>query len=128
LIPDRLYMARQGTTDSEAMLLAAVAMGLMDDPVAAIGAMLGRVRRLMDGAAIDEPLRFTAALTDGANMWAFRWASDGKPATLYWKHDEDGLFVVSEPIDGHREDWEAIPVGGCVIALSGEKVRVVSLM
>lgn len=128
MIPDRLYMARQGTTDSEAMLLAAVAMGLMEDPVAAMAAMLGRVRRLMDEAAIDEPLRFTAALTDGADLWAFRWASDGKPATLYWKHDNAGLIVVSEPIDGHREDWEAIPVGGCVIAPAGGPVRVASLM
>lgn len=128
MIPDQLYMARQGTTDSEAMLLAAVAMGLLDDPVGAMAAMLGRVRRLMDAAAISEPLRFTAALTDGADMWAYRWASDGKPATLYWKHEEGRLIVVSEPIDGHREDWEAIPVGACVIAPAGGAVRVAQLM
>ncbi len=128
MIPDQLYMARQGTTDSEALLLAAVALGLIDDPVAAISAMLARVRRLMDAAAIGEPLRFTAALTDGATIWAFRWASDGKPATLYWKEDDTGLIVVSEPIDGHREDWEAIPVGGCVIAPAGGAVRVAALM
>ena len=90
--------------------------------------MLSRVRRLMDAAAISEPLRFTAALTDGANLWAYRWASDGKPATLYWRHDGDRLIVVSEPIDGHREDWESIPVGGCVIARAGEEVRVAQLM
>ena len=128
MIPDQLYMARQGTTDSEAMLLAAVALGLLDDPVTAMAAMLGRVRRLMDAAAISEPLRFTAALTDGANLWAYRWASDGKPATLYWKHEEGRLIVVSEPIDGHREDWEAIPVGACVIAPAGGAVRVAQLM
>ena len=128
MIPDQLYAARQGTTDSEAILLAAVATGLVDDPPAAIAIILARVRRLMDTAAIAEPLRFTAALTDGINLWAFRWASDGKPATLYWREDRGGLVVVSEPIDGNRDDWEAVPVDACVVARAGEAVRVQSLM
>jgi glutamine amidotransferase len=116
LIPDRLYTARHGTTDSEALLLAAMAMGLGDDPVAALDDTLGQVRRMMDAAAVAEPLRFTAALTDGRNLWAFRWASDGKPATLYWREEAERLIVVSEPLDGHRDDWHAIPAGGCLIA------------
>jgi len=128
MIPDNLYTARHGTTDSEALLLAAMALGLPDDPVAAIAAVLSRVRRMMDGAAIAEPLRFTAALTDGRDIWAFRWASDAKPATLYWRQDSARLIVVSEPIDGHRDDWEAIPSGGCIIAREGHPVRVEQLM
>ena len=128
LIPDAIYAGRQGTTDSEAILLAALAHGLEDEPEAAMAETLGRVHGMMERAGIAAPLRFTAALTDGADLWAFRWASDGKPATLYWKHDNAGLIVVSEPIDGHREDWEAIPVGGCVIAPAGGPVRVASLM
>jgi predicted glutamine amidotransferase len=122
MIPDRLYEHRQGTTDSEALLLVAMANGLEDDPMEAIARTLRQVHGLMREAGIAEALRFTAALTDGTNFWAFRWASDGRPATLYWREDEAGLVVVSEPIDGHPEDWQAVPVGGCLIVRPGEPV------
>jgi glutamine amidotransferase len=109
MIPDALYHHRQGTTDSEAILLAAMANGLERDPVGAIADTLARVRRLMLDAGVAEPLRFTAALTDGERLWAFRWASDGKPATLYWRQDASGLVIVSEPIDDERAGWNAVP-------------------
>jgi glutamine amidotransferase len=109
MIPDSLYHHRQGTTDSEAILLAAMANGLEDDPVRAMARTLARVHGLMRQAGVTEALRFTAALTDGARLWAFRWASDSRPATLYWRQDESGLVIVSEPIDGERGGWNAVP-------------------
>jgi glutamine amidotransferase len=120
MIPDELYTARQGTTDSEAILLAAMARGLEADPPAALAATLGDIRAMMLTEGISEALRFTAALTDGETVWAFRWASDEKPASLYWREDEDGLTIVSEPIDDHREDWHVVPVGGFMVAREGE--------
>jgi predicted glutamine amidotransferase len=127
LIPDTLYPARQGTTDSEAILLAALADGLEDDPVAAIARTLARLTALMQQAGITAPLRFTAALTDGANLWAFRWASDDQPPTLYWRQEDDGLIVVSEPLDGHREDWAAIPPGHWFLAPAHDEIRMGAL-
>ena len=109
MIPDALYAYRHGTTDSEAILLAALANGLEDDPVTAISETLGRVCRVMREAGVSEALRFTAALTDGERLWAFRWASDGRPATLYWRQDAAGLVIVSEPIDGERCGWNPVP-------------------
>lgn len=120
MIPDELYTSRQGTTDSEAILLAAMAQGLEEDPPTALADTLGRIRAMMTAEGIREALRFTAALTNGETVWAFRWASDDKPATLYWREDEDGLTIVSEPIDDHREDWQAVPVGGFMVAREGE--------
>jgi glutamine amidotransferase len=108
LIPDSLYHYRQGTTDSEAILLAAMAHGLEDDPPAAMADTLARVHGLMVAAGVSAPLRFTAALTDGHHLWAFRWASDSRPASLYWRRDEAGLVIVSEPIDGERGDWTPV--------------------
>jgi glutamine amidotransferase len=127
LIPDELYHARLGTTDSEALLLAALARGLADDPAGAIAATLAHVHGLMGEAGVSEPLRFTAALTDGERLWAFRWASDHRPPTLYWREDDEGLVVVSEPIDQNRVDWHAVPVGGMLRSAPGQPVRV-SLM
>ncbi|MCC6719790.1 MAG: class II glutamine amidotransferase [Acetobacteraceae bacterium] len=122
LIPDALYCHRQGTTDSEAILLAAMADGLKADPVGAIGRTLARVHALMRAAGITEALRFTAALTDGARVWAFRWASDNQPATLYWRAQGANLILVSEPIDSDGGGWQAVPEGAVLTAEPGEPV------
>jgi len=124
LIPDDLYLARQGTTDSEAILLAAMAAGLTEDPIGVMAATLARVHAMMQAAGVTEPLRFAAALADGERLWAYRWASDDRPATLYWREDETGLVVVSEPIDERRDDWHMVPPGGCLTALPGKPVEV----
>jgi glutamine amidotransferase len=124
LIPDELYPARAGSTDSEALFLAALACGLDRDPVGAVLATLGRVRAAMTDAGVDAPLRFTAALTDGRGLWAFRWACDGRPPSLYWQEDARGVTLVSEPIDGQRAGWREVPRGAALVALPGEPVRI----
>ncbi|MDE2514485.1 MAG: class II glutamine amidotransferase [Rhodospirillales bacterium] len=121
MIPDPLYPSRTGTTDSEAIFLSAVGLGLAEEPLCAIATVLSRVREEMARAQVAAPLRFTAALTDGAHLWAFRWASDDAPPTLYFRdgcYDDGakGLVVVSEPIDGKRQDWHAVPPGHALIA------------
>ena len=119
MIPDDLYHHRAGTTDSEAIFLAALAAGLDEDPVRAIGATLRRVKAFMEAAGIVEALRFTAALTDGASLYAFRWASDGKPATLYHREHGEDLLVVSEPLDRAQPGWQALPASCALVARRG---------
>jgi predicted glutamine amidotransferase len=116
MIPDALYESRGGTTDSEAIFLAALAHGIETDPIGAMARTLKAIRRLMDEAAIHEPLRFTAMLSDGENIHAVRWACDAKPPSLYWREDATGLVIVSEPLDGHRDDWKAVPEGCALTA------------
>jgi len=105
LIPDDVYAARAGTSDSEAIFLAALGAGLEQDPAGALRDVLDRVKRIMLAAGIAEPLRFTAAITDGDTLWAFRWSCDQKPPTLYYKERPGGLLLVSEPIDDERAGW-----------------------
>jgi glutamine amidotransferase len=119
MIPDDLYHHRAGTTDSEAIFLAALAAGLDEDPVRAIGTTLRRVKAFMEAAGIVEALRFTAALTDGASLYAFRWASDGKPATLYHREHGEDLLVVSEPLDRAQPGWQALPASCALVARRG---------
>ncbi|MEJ1979401.1 MAG: class II glutamine amidotransferase [Acetobacteraceae bacterium] len=126
MIPDALYTERTGTTDSEAIFLAALARGLAEDPVAAMAATLRDVRVIMDEAGVQAPLRFTAALTDGERLWAFRWACDDHPATLYWRQDARGLVVVSEPIDDAPDGWRAVPPG-CSLVADGGTVSVAGM-
>lgn len=124
LIPDALYGARHGTTDSEAVLLAAMADGLEEDPVGAMSRTLGVIHGMMLDQGVAAPLRFTAALTDGRSIWAFRWASDGMPPTLYWRQEPGGLVIVSEPIDEARAEWQAVPSGGWLLARPGRAVAI----
>jgi glutamine amidotransferase len=119
MIPDELYDARLGTTDSEAIFLTALANGLTDGPIPAMARTLKTVRRLMQEAAIEEPLRFTACFTDGESLWAYRWACDGKPPTLYFREHGGNLLVVSEPIDDRDRGWREVPKGCALIARPG---------
>ena len=116
MIPDALYPQRGGTTDSEAIFLAALGNGLEQDPAGALQHTLGRVKSAMRGAGVAEALRFTATLTDGETIWAFRWACDARPPSLYYKQDAAGLRLVSEPIDGQRAGWHEIPRGFTLMA------------
>ncbi len=127
MIPDALYNTRHGTTDTEAILLAAMANGLEEDPPLAISRTLAAIWALMLEAGVREPLRFTAALSDGVRIFAFRWSSDARPPTLYWREDANGLVVVSEPIDDQRADWHVVPPGGCLIAEPGKAVRMTEM-
>ena len=122
MIPDALYPARAGTTDSEAIFLAALGRGLEQDPVGAMRATLDEVKAAMRASGVAEPLRFTATLTDGETLWAFRWACDARPPSLYYKQDAAGLRLVSEPIDGQREGWHEVPRGATLVARRGEVV------
>lgn len=121
-IADEHYPARLGTTDSEAMFLIALSLGLAEDPVGATLKMLSIVVAEMKNAGIEDPLRYTATLTDGETVWAFRWASDGEPATLYFERTADSLVVASEPFNEKRDAWIRVPSGHALIARPGHSV------
>ncbi|WP_372426384.1 class II glutamine amidotransferase [Salinarimonas chemoclinalis] len=127
LIPDGLYDARQGNTDSEAIFLMALADGLAEDPIGAMARTLATVRAMVRAASIDEPVRFTAAFTDGENLVAYRWACDDRPPSLYWRESATGLLVVSEPIDAEREGWREMPRGCTLLARPGRPVEIACL-
>jgi glutamine amidotransferase len=124
MIPDEFYGDRLGTTDSEAIFLAALAQGLAEDPLGAMARILRRIRELMEVFGVAEPLRFTAAFTDGDDLYAFRWACDGRPPSLYFREAEGGLTVVSEPIDGSSEGWREVPRGCTLVARAGRPLAI----
>lgn len=124
-LPDSLYLARTGTTDSEVIFLLALSMGLESDPVNAMEACLARVKLEMDQAGIEDPLRFTAALSDGESLYAFRYSSDRQAPTLYHSDlKSPSLTVVSEPLDTDRTRWTSVPQDHVLIVTSnGNETR-----
>jgi glutamine amidotransferase len=109
-IPDALFGQRCGTTDSEAIFLLMLAHGLAQDPVEACRSVLGAIAADMRAIGESEPLRFTAAFSDGRALYAVRFSSDEAPPTLYTRRcpQTDGILVVSEPLDDVREGWDAV--------------------
>ncbi len=109
-LPDSLYAARRGATDSELLFLLALARIQAGElPDEAMQAVLDDTLALMRQAGISQPLRFAAALADGEQLFAFRFASDAQPPSLYVGQREHGCIVASEPLDGRQAQWRSVP-------------------
>lgn len=110
-LPDHLYAARTGSTDSEMIFLTLLANGLDRDPSAAMATTLEQI-----GTGPD-PVKITCVFSDGESVYGFRHASRGTAPTLYASGplDNGGRAFASEPLDG--QIWDNVPVDR-VIALA----------
>jgi glutamine amidotransferase len=130
-LPDDLYAARRGATDSELLFLLAVARQRESHCVTdAMLSTLRDVSALMRERGVAQPLRFAATWADGERLLAFRFATDGKPPTLYLRRCGHGTMIASEPLcDGAASPadpaagseplgggWTLLPVGAMVAA------------
>ncbi len=124
-LPDALYAARRGATDSELIFLLALArIQQGEEPGVAVVRVFNDTVSHMQRAGIREPLRFSAALSDGHSLIAFRLASDTQPPTLYLRRNVTGNVIASEPLDDSDVGWEALPSGALVrIGPSGYRVE-----
>ena len=126
LIPDQLYPQRIGTTDTEAIFLAIMGAGI-EHPLAATESVLQKLTDFVNQTKPADRLRVTAALSNGRDLYAFRYAVNDKANTLYYRESDTGLLIVSEPID-QGENWIAVPENHALVAPSGERARVVPLL
>jgi predicted glutamine amidotransferase len=122
LIPDEFYGSRVGTTDSEALFLALMGAGIDRDPIGTVSRTVAKVAGIVNEKR--EPLRFTAALADGRDLYAFRYAANDKANTLYYCASGDNVVIVSEPLDMDRDRWKPVPPGHMIVARAGHPVEV----
>ena len=106
-LPDDLFEARCGTTDSEMIFLTLLANGLDDDPCLAMKATLDQI----GPAGAEGPIKLTSVFSDGQTLYAFRYASAGQAPTLYasGELDNGGRSLASEPLCDATAHWTAIP-------------------
>jgi glutamine amidotransferase len=123
LIPDDFYGSRIGTTDSEAVFLAILGAGGDKDPVGATARVLATLTEMVSTEENSEPLRFTAALANGQDLYAFRYAANDKANTLYYRESGGSVVIVSEPLDGKHAQWKTVPPGHMLAAIAGKPVR-----
>jgi ergothioneine biosynthesis protein EgtC len=127
MIPDALYPSRIGTTDSEAVFLAMIGAGLEEDPLRATRCVLRSLCMLVNEGGHRERVRFTAALADGHNLYAFRFAENDTANSLYFREEGEQLIVASEPFD-READWIEVPSNYALIALSSRQAQIVPLL
>jgi len=108
-LPDHLFHARLGTTDSELFFLLLLAMGFADNPVAAWEQAYARVSDSHEGE--DDPMRMTCVLSNGNKVYAFRQSSDQQSPTLHASKilDNGGYAFASEPLDSDIDNWRRVP-------------------
>lgn len=127
LLPDDLYNARQGTTDSELMFLLAVHFGLADHPHRAIAAMIQEllaVCRDREGQAAT--VRFTACYSDGHQLHAVRFANDAYAPSLYMSecNATGAVYLVSEPFEADNRNWRKVTPNSYVSVSNGHLIEV----
>jgi glutamine amidotransferase len=120
-----------GSTDSEVMFHLALTFGLETDVPAAIGKMVQVVESTARSKGVQESLWMTLGISDGKNLWGFRYGSNGKGPTLYispsvedltqLNPEVEGRFgdfaacLVSEPIGKYQDSWRPVPENSQVI-------------
>jgi predicted glutamine amidotransferase len=135
-IAPELFTHILGTTDSELLFYLALTFGLEGDPLGALQRMAGCVEAVGREHGIDETLWMTLGLSDGKNIYAVRYASDGKAPTLYYSKAVDDLvelnpevrerlgsqarLVVSEPVGKLAEAWVMLPQSTALCVSEGE--------
>lgn len=119
LIAPSYYRHRQGGTDSETFFFILLSNGLEDDPHGSFSRTVVQVEAVMADAGVAEPLRLTAAATDGEAVYAIRYASDDRAPTLYIGETTGALLVLSEPLTSSAEDWRAVRMSHFVTAHDG---------
>jgi glutamine amidotransferase len=104
------------------VFLAILGAGGDKDPVGATSRTLATLTDLVSTDGMKEPLRFTAALANGRDLYAFRFAANDTANSLYYRASGDNVVVVSEPLDTDRAHWKPVPPGHMITALAGRPV------
>lgn len=136
-----LYPDIAGSTDSEVFFFLALTFGLDRDPPAAVERAVGFIEQVGRAQGIDHPVRMTVAASNGEAVWAFRYSSDGRPASLFHTvevatmraqypdnpilHElsDASRLVVSEPFSGLAGAWREVPEASfCVVGLGQDEI------
>ncbi|SDW67932.1 class II glutamine amidotransferase [Roseicitreum antarcticum] len=119
-IDEDIYAHRYGATDSEAVFLTALGLGLDASP---LDAMAHAVRQLEGMAAeigATPGMRFTSCWSDGHTLYAARYASDAFAPSMYYQRSAEGTLIVSEPLDSDGGSWTEVPPNTAVIATQAD--------
>jgi predicted glutamine amidotransferase len=122
-----LYPCIEGSTDSETLFYLALTFGLERDPPGAVSRAVGLVEDVGRAHGVENPIQMTIATTDGTDVWAFRYSSEGRSRSLFVSTeigalralypdnprfrsvDDETRLIVSEPLSALPGAWNEMP-------------------
>jgi predicted glutamine amidotransferase len=137
-VDESLYAFIEGSTDSELLFYLALTLGLEDDPPRAVGRMVSLVEDMGHRHGVEHPLQMTIATTEGENLWAFRYSSEGRSRSLYYSTNvrtlrelyperprlqevsDETRIIVSEPVLDLVGAWNEVPESSYGLVCEGE--------
>jgi predicted glutamine amidotransferase len=137
-VDQSLYASIEGSTDSELLCYLALTFGLEDDPPSAVERTVGFVEKVGRRHGTGHPIQMTIGTTDGNNIWAFRYSSEGDSRTLYYSSDvralrnlypdrprlqevsDESRIIVSEPLGDLPGVWNEVPESSYGVVREGD--------
>jgi glutamine amidotransferase len=137
-VDESLYPQMEGSTDSEMLFYLALTFGLEDDPPAAVERMVDFVEEVGHRHGTEHPIQMTIGTTDGKDVWAFRYSSEGNSRTLYYSTDvrtirklypertrlqelsDESRLIVSEPLGDLPGVWNEVPESSYGVIREGD--------
>ena len=136
-IEPELFADVHGSTDTEVVFHLALTFGLEEDPIRALERTIGFIEATARRLGVDDPVQGSFGVSDGESLWAVRYASNGKPRSLFASADPDSIrslhpenptfqrlgrddrVIVSEPFSDLPGVWHEIPPSTAVTVRRG---------
>jgi predicted glutamine amidotransferase len=126
-IDPELFGDVQGSTDTEVVFNLALTFGLDDDPLQALELTVGLIEETARRHDVAGAVQASFGVTDGATLWAVRYATEGPARSLFASGDVEAIrhlhpenprfqrlspddrLIVSEPFSDLPGVWQEIP-------------------
>jgi glutamine amidotransferase len=133
-----LFPAIEGSTDSELFFFLALTLGLEDDPPGAVERAVGLIEQTGRRHGVEHPIQMTVATSDGKQVWAFRYSSEGQSRSLFHSTDvstlrqqhpdnpvlskvsDESRLIVSEPLGDLAGAWNEVPESSWGVIREGQ--------
>lgn len=133
-----LFSHIEGSSDTEMFFFLALTFGLEHDPVGSVERAVGFIEQVGRSRGIEHPIRMSVAVSNGQNIWAFRYSSEGRSPSLYFsttietlrkQYSDNPIFqtvsdetrmVVSEPLGNLAGAWNEVPESSYGVIGQGE--------
>jgi glutamine amidotransferase len=135
-----LFMAIEGSTDSELMFFLALSLGLQDDPIGGLERMVGLVEDVAARHGVIPSIQMSVGMADGKRLYGVRYSTEGDTRTLFHSKSveaireinpelgqrlpEEARAVVSEPLTVLDVYWQEVAEATAVIVEDGEVTAV----
>jgi glutamine amidotransferase len=138
--PD-LFPDVEGSTDTEVIFNLALTLGLREDPIDALERTVGLIEDTARRRGVTPLVQASFGVSDGDVLWAVRYATTGRPRSLFASADVESLrrlypdnpriellrpddrVIVSEPFADLPGAWQEISEGAAVTVADGGMLR-----